>query len=926
MEKATDPLASPETQPIENQSETPVFSENHPTVSHRPLANDPRQISADLAAESDSLVPDYSIWMVGICFLALSFGAFSLGFLENNRLNGMAEIFPISYLFVIAYFFILLASKRLKWWIFGTKPMHYDTFFVYLALWLTSCFALNRSLPIFNESVGWLNIYLVLACAAGIAYRWKDQFSPKIRAIWLFSMAASAVLMAYFSIYLSSLLPASAMLFWFFGLPLHSFVPLVFCIHLCRVLWMEWRTENQSPGLANSRFAITAGLAIPLAVVLGFVVMWHERVADFGLKNGQNLFSLESSDGSRWANPANITSNLHHKNPQKLPDWVIVSQHLHPDWVTERVLKSGIYYQLRDRSVSMFPEFGNNDLTRHDPLVLIADAIFPSPELIDNERVDLLRTLFDGRHELQERLWTGRDLATKSIETVAEMDPAARISYTEKTLEIRNSNHGSFSQQEAFYTFYLSEGAAVTSLSLWINGVEEPSRLAGKSRADSAYKTIVGRERRDPALVHWQEGNTVTVRVFPCSPTENRRFKIGVTAPLRVENDELVYENFSFQGPPATFADENFSLKIPTQTVVNSKPNYLSKDKNGSFSGSSNYRQTWEIRFKKPDFQSNAFSFHEKNYRATAFQNQKTSFQPEPIFLDLNAAWDENEVLEILKSAKNAPVFAVGESGDFEKITAETAADFLKKSEPQRFTVFPFHLLENPEKSLVISKNAGATPMLSDLKNSPFGEAMAKKLPGAAPVRVYFLGKNVSQYFRSLAEFRVLQLHRGDLAEISDLLKNGQFYENPETENTVVVPGANLKITENAGEISKNSGETTISESPKSSGQNPMSQHLMRLFAYNNVLRQIGANHLTKKYEPENLVREAEEAFVVTPVSSLVVLETEADYERFGISKNMDSLGNASNSGSGSVPEPHEWVLIGLLFLAILVAYKKSIF
>ena len=57
--------------------------------------------------------------------------------------------------------------------------------------------------------------------------------------------------------------------------------------------------------------------------------------------------------------------------------------------------------------------------------------------------------------------------------------------------------------------------------------------------------------------------------------------------------------------------------------------------------------------------------------------------------------------------------------------------------------------------------------------------------------------------------------------------------------------------------------------------------------------------------------------------ASLIVLETQADYERFDIRKSQDSLGNASMTASGAVPEPEEWALIILAVLAVTVLTLK---
>lgn len=70
-----------------------------------------------------------------------------------------------------------------------------------------------------------------------------------------------------------------------------------------------------------------------------------------------------------------------------------------------------------------------------------------------------------------------------------------------------------------------------------------------------------------------------------------------------------------------------------------------------------------------------------------------------------------------------------------------------------------------------------------------------------------------------------------------------------------------------------------------------------------------------------DLVDEAKKAYVVTPVSSLVVLEAKKDYERFDIKDNGPGLKNASANSKGAVPEPHEWALI-IIAIGVLLYVK----
>jgi XrtN system VIT domain protein len=84
-------------------------------------------------------------------------------------------------------------------------------------------------------------------------------------------------------------------------------------------------------------------------------------------------------------------------------------------------------------------------------------------------------------------------------------------------------------------------------------------------------------------------------------------------------------------------------------------------------------------------------------------------------------------------------------------------------------------------------------------------------------------------------------------------------------------------------------------------------------------MRRVGIDYFNNDYITDALVDEAATAYIVSPVSSLIVLETKEDYKRFGIEDKENSLHNASKDSSGAVPEPHEWALI--ILFAVFVLY-----
>ena len=476
-------------------------------------------------------------------------------------------------------------------------------------------------------------------------------------------------------------------------------------------------------------------------------------------------------------------------------------------------------------------------------------------------------------------------------------------------MTIRNEDRSRFrNQQEALYTFYLPEGGVVTSLSLWIDEKEEKAILAGKSRADSAYTTIVGRERRDPSIVHWQEGNCVTVRVFPCTSEEDRMFKIGVTAPLKDDAQSLIYQNISLQGPPVRCM-ENIKVITAEHTDFEDNLTQYVLDNEGNHKATKKYFQNWTFTLKKTAFEPNTFAFGGKTYRSAALETSLEHFAPEAIYLDLNSAWTLHQVEEILAAAKSTPVRYAVNSSKFVEITAPKAKMILESARQNKFSLFPFHALTQPDKALVISKYAGSTPTVKELSESPFGKKLKERLSTVAPVKVWILGEEKDMYLRTLSELRCLQTHNCTLAEVTRRVAEQKYPALQESDTQVVIPGANIMVTEE-----NTAGGAAL---PKSN------DNFMRLYAYNQIMRSISGNYLTKQYEPEPLVEKAAEANVVSPVSSLIVLESQADYDRFGIKRNPDALGNASMQSSGAVPEPHEWALILTMLLALFFAHRK---
>jgi XrtN system VIT domain protein len=162
------------------------------------------------------------------------------------------------------------------------------------------------------------------------------------------------------------------------------------------------------------------------------------------------------------------------------------------------------------------------------------------------------------------------------------------------------------------------------------------------------------------------------------------------------------------------------------------------------------------------------------------------------------------------------------------------------------------------------------------------------------------------------------------LNNLADAPDSFDWRKNKEADELAIAP-SNILISEEKG-------------GGKIGGDAP--DHVLRLFAYNKILAAVGRNYykkptietaeeplvLPKKqgdFDLKDALLLAEKAHIVTPISSLIVLETQADYDRFDIKKSKNALGNAALNNAGAAPEPHEWVLILLAFGVILWTIRR---
>lgn len=433
----------------------------------------------------------------------------------------------------------------------------------------------------------------------------------------------------------------------------------------------------------------------------------------------------------------------------------------------------------------------------------------------------------------------------------------------------------SAAQEEAIYTFHLPEGGVVSSLSLWINGKEEKGLLTTKEKAATAYRTIVGVESRDPSVVHWQEGNTVSVRVFPVMAGKSRVFKIGITAPLQKRSDKLIYDNIYFDGPTALSADEDVALNFDAKQKTHIQPASFNSTDEQHYTRSGNYDADWSIDLPYEGLSPKGFSYNGYTYTLSPYHPERSVVKISDVYLDVNRSWTKNEFDEVYARVKHKNVYVFHHN--LLRININNKDRLFKQLSTLQFSLFPLYEIKDVPGTLVISKSTSASPDFNDLAGSAFLHKTKAYLGSSARIKLFHLGPTLSPYLKTLLEYRVFDFEQGNLQLLQDLMAKNMFALNKEDSNHVVIYTADLTIRASSGEI--------FSTAP---------DHLMRLYAYNHIMQNAGKKLLDSIPEEDVLVAEARTAGIVTPLSSLIVLETQQDYDRFDIQQSKDSLGNAS--------------------------------
>lgn len=136
------------------------------------------------------------------------------------------------------------------------------------------------------------------------------------------------------------------------------------------------------------------------------------------------------------------------------------------------------------------------------------------------------------------------------VAKVEGRDVPLTVGYHKVTVDIRDQiarttieesfvNHTDGTLEGVFY-FPLPADASISGFGMWIGDQLVEADVVEKQRAREIYETIL-RERRDPGLLEWADGNLFKARVFPIFPHSEKRIKLTYTQVLPLRGSSYRY-------------------------------------------------------------------------------------------------------------------------------------------------------------------------------------------------------------------------------------------------------------------------------------------------------------------------------------------------------------------------------------------------
>ena len=490
------------------------------------------------------------------------------------------------------------------------------------------------------------------------------------------------------------------------------------------------------------------------------------------------------------------------------------------------------------------------------------------------------------------------------------------VAYLEWTFEFRNVAPV---DREARVEIALPPGAVVSRSSLWVNGEEREAAYGGRNEVRAAYQKVAVQQRRDPLLVTTKGADRVLAQAFPVPRNGGTiKFKLGITAPLdlidastgRLILPAIFDRNFTIDGETAhdIWIESKQPLAASALAIAIADSAAGAHRATGHLTDANLTRQRVGITVSR---RLDATLSVSRIGDGPSIRQEIKARTPEPattaIVIDGSSQLD-GKIDDILRALATIPAAS--------KVGIIIAADPIVKLEPVAWEAAAMERAREVLQNHRFNGGQDNAPALAEALQMLEADPHANLLWVHGPQPQVFQGASarLEQAAARLSQLPVLTLYpveAGPNAVLPDSPWGWSAHMLPHIGSIESDLTGYLRTALNGRGFAIERHEATSGTADAAAPKG--SEHVVRLYIREHVLEMMSKATGTSQREDVRTAAVALAAShaLVTPVSGAVVLETQQQYTE-------SHLTPATPSSVPTVPEPHEWALIGIAGLAML--------
>lgn len=277
------------------------------------------------------------------------------------------------------------------------------------------------------------------------------------------------------------------------------------------------------------------------------------------------------------------------------------------------------------------------------------------------------------------------------------------------------------------------------------------------------------------------------------------------------------------------------------------------------------------------------------------------------ICIGINDAVSRSQWIDLIERLHGLDIPMKIVSDEIHDVTGlDDAKSYLSSKEMPSVNLLPFQLFHEDETLWVTAGERRSVPV-SELNPSQRFSALST-LKGEKPALVAVVNGRKSEYVQSLADPGLLEIVAEDSETLMQRLTERKRPYVLEDANSIALPLTGYRLIRLEERVEGVKGGDL----------------LIRLAYYRQLMRLLGDRYFDKKRTDDDLLALARRGMIVSPVSSLIVLETERDYRNAGIDDDVSELGMSELAEPGAAPEPGEIALAVILLIAMFLFFYRD--